>query len=198
LSDDEEDVENKKRDVLSDDIEELSLLSPANRLIKPSSSANMLLKRGKELLNKARSTTNDLSLSSQKKRSSDGDVLSIVSHSQKGPSSITIVKKTTNTPSQSPKPLVSSAKSPMPNLSKNKLVLNKLSSYWNKNSSVFEKSSASLITNRKAASNMMVFASIDINEQTNDSTRDKSDEVQIKPNMKVFEIILFVLLLFLY
>lgn len=196
MSDDEEDTENKKRDVLSDDIDELSLLSPASRLIKPSSSANMLMKRGKELLNKARSTTNDLSLSSQKKRSVEGDVLSIVSHSQKGPSSITIVKKTTTTttPTQSPKPLISSAKSSMPNLSKNKLVLNKLSSYWNKNSSVFEKSSASLITNRKAASNMMVFASIDINEQTNDSTRDKSDEVQIKPNMKVFEIVLLLLL----
>lgn len=196
MSDDEEDTENKKRDVLSDDIDELSLLSPASRLIKPSSSANMLMKRGKELLNKARSTTNDLSLSSQKKRSVEGDVLSIVSHSQKGPSSITIVKKTTTTttPTQSPKPLVSSAKPSMPNLSKNKLVLNKLSSYWNKNSSVFEKSSASLITNRKAASNMMVFASIDINEQTNDSTRDKSDEVQIKPNMKVFEIVLLLLL----
>lgn len=195
MSDDEEDSENKKRDVLSDDIDELSLLSPASRLIKPSSSANMLMKRGKELLNKARSTTNDLSLSSQKKRSVEGDVLSIVSHSQKGPSSITIVKKTTTTtPTQSPKPLVSSAKPSMPNLSKNKLVLNKLSSYWNKNSSVFEKSSASLITNRKAASNMMVFASIDINEQTNDSTRDKSDEVQIKPNMKVFEMVLLLLL----
>lgn len=196
MSDDEEDAENKKRDVLSDDIDELSLLSPASRLIKPSSSANMLMKRGKELLNKARSTTNDLSLSSQKKRSVEGDVLSIVSHSQKGPSSITIVKKTTTTttPTQSPKPLISNAKSSMPNLSKNKLVLNKLSSYWNKNSSVFEKSSASLITNRKAASNMMVFASIDINEQTNDSTRDKSDEVQIKPNMKVFKTVLVLLL----
>lgn len=173
-------------------------MSPASRLIKPSSSANMLMKRGKELLNKARSTTNDLSLSSQKKRSVEGDVLSIVSHSQKGPSSITIVKKTTTTttttPTQSPKPLISSAKPSMPNLSKNKLVLNKLSSYWNKNSSVFEKSSASLITNRKAASNMMVFASIDINEQTNDSTRDKSDEVQLKPNMKVFEIVLLLFL----
>lgn len=196
MSDDEEDAENKKRDVLSDDIDELSLMSPASRLIKPSSSANMLMKRGKELLNKARSTTNDLSLSSQKKRSVEGDVLSIVSHSQKGPSSITIVKKTTTTttPTQSPKPLISSAKPSMPNLSKNKLVLNKLSSYWNKNSSVFEKSSASLITNRKAASNMMVFASIDINEQTNDSTRDKSDEVQLKPNMKVFEIVLLLFL----